>query len=360
MPSSYLPEWQDIQRTVVLGKSACTTRHQPTSPQNLFYPLILPTISFHVIHGTLPRSQHPTYAPMKSGIHMLRLAITSLIIAFSLYGSTLPAQNVITLWPNGTPGAKGTDAVDIPTLTVYKPPAGKNSGAAIVVCPGGGYGGLAAHENQPIAEWFASKGLTAFVLKYRLGPRYRHPAMINDANHAIRTVRSKSSEYGIDPKKIGIIGFSAGGHLASTAGTHYDAGKPDSTDPIEKASSRPDFMILMYPVIAMATPYGHSGSKRNLLGDNPPEELVKSLSNETQVTKDTPPAFLVHTFEDTVVPPENSLLFAMAMSKAGVPCELHMFEKGRHGLGLGMGDPAFSEWPNLCEIWLKQRGFLAK
>ena len=247
MPSSYLPEWQDIQQTVVLGKSACTSRSQPTSPQNLFDPLILPTISFHDIHGILPRFQHPTFPPMKSGIHMFRLAITSLIIAFSLYGSTLPAQNVITLWPNGAPGAKGTDAVDIPTLTVYKPPAGKNSGAAIVVCPGGGYGGLAAHENQPIAEWFASKGLTAFVLKYRLGPRYRHPAMINDANHAIRTVRSKSAEYGIDPKKIGIIGFSAGGHLASTAGTHYDAGKPDSTDPIEKASSRPDFMILMYP-----------------------------------------------------------------------------------------------------------------
>jgi acetyl esterase/lipase len=270
------------------------------------------------------------------------------------------AQEVITLWPGGTPGAKGTEPADVPTLTVYKPAEGKNKGAAIVVCPGGGYGGLAAHENQPIAEWFASKGLTAFVLKYRLGPRYRHPAMINDANRAIRTVRSKAGEYGFDPKKIGIIGFSAGGHLASTAGTHYDAGKPDANDPIEKLSSRPDFMVLMYPVIAMATPYGHSGSKRNLLGDKPPEELVKSLSNETQVTKDTPPAFIVHTFEDVVVPPENALLFTMAMSKAGVPCELHMFEKGRHGLGLGMGDPAFSEWPGLCEIWLKQRGFLPK
>jgi len=268
------------------------------------------------------------------------------------------AAEVITLWPNGTPGAKGTEPVDIPTLTVYRPAEGKNAGASVVVCPGGGYGALAPHEGQPIAEWLASNGITAFVLKYRLGPRYRHPAMIDDANRAIRTVRSRASEFGIDPKRIGILGFSAGGHLASTAGTHYDAGKPEAADPVERASSRPDFLVLLYPVISLGTEYGHGGSKKNLLGENPPEDLVKNLTNELQVDKNTPPAFLVHTNDDKPVPAENSFLFVMAMRKAGVPCELHMFEKGRHGLGLGMGDPAFSEWPKLCEIWFRQRGIL--
>jgi len=294
---------------------------------------------------------------------MNRFAFLTLSLAFtglSIMSTTLPAADVITLWPNGTPGAKGTEPVDIPTLTVYKPAEGKNAGAAVVVCPGGGYGGLAPHEGQPIAEWLASNGITAFVLKYRLGPRYRHPAMIDDANRAIRTVRAKASEFGIDPKRIGILGFSAGGHLASTAGTHYDAGKPGATDTIEQASSRPDFMVLLYPVISLGTKYGHGGSKKNLLGESPPEDLVKNLTNELQVDKNTPPAFLVHTNEDTPVPAENSLFFVQALRNAGVPCEFHMFEKGRHGLGLGMGDPAFSAWPKLCEIWFRQRGILPK
>ncbi|MBI1321844.1 alpha/beta hydrolase fold domain-containing protein [bacterium] len=288
------------------------------------------------------------------------LTLTLALTGLSIMSTPIPAADVITLWPNGTPGAKGTEPVDIPTLTVYRPAEGKNAGAAVVVCPGGGYGGLAPHEGQPIAEWLASNGITAFVLKYRLGPRYQHPAMIDDANRAIRTVRTKASEFGIDPKRIGILGFSAGGHLASTAGTHYDAGKPDATDIVERASSRPDFMVLLYPVISLGTKYGHGGSKKNLLGENPPEDLVKNLTNELQVNKNTPPAFLVHTNEDTPVPAENSLFFVQAMRNAGVPCEFHMFEKGRHGLGLGMGDPAFSEWPKLCEIWFRQRGILPK
>ena len=286
------------------------------------------------------------------------LHLSLAIMTFSTASSASMAAEVITLWPNGTPGAKGTEPVDIPTLTVYRPAEGKNAGASVVVCPGGGYGALAPHEGQPIAEWLASNGITAFVLKYRLGPRYRHPAMIDDANRAIRTVRSRASEFGIDPKRIGILGFSAGGHLASTAGTHYDAGKPEAADPVERASSRPDFLVLLYPVISLGTEYGHGGSKKNLLGENPPEDLVKNLTNELQVDKNTPPAFLVHTNDHKPVPAENSFLFVMAMRKAGVPCELHMFEKGRHGLGLGMGDPAFSEWPKLCEIWFRQRGIL--
>lgn len=290
-----------------------------------------------------------------SGPRVFRLLPILALVQMISWGSGVSAeQQVLTLWPNGAPGAIGKEPVDIPTLTVFAPEKSKNTGVAIVVCPGGGYGGLAPHENQPIAEWFASKGITAFVLKYRLGPRYHHPAMINDANRAIRTVRAKAAEYGVNPRKIGIIGFSAGGHLASTAGTHYDAGNEKSEDPIERVSSRPDYMILAYPVIAMATEYGHGGSKRNLLGENPDPALVKSLSNETQVTKDTPPAFIIQTDEDTVVPAENSILFMLAMRKAGVPCEFHMFKKGRHGLGLGSGDPAFSEWPKLCEIWMRQ------
>jgi acetyl esterase/lipase len=274
------------------------------------------------------------------------------------------------LWPLGVPGSKGTDSTkDIPTLTSWLPKSEIATGAAAVVCPGGGYGMLADdHEGKQVAEWLNSVGIAAFVLKYRLGPRYHHPAMLDDAGRAIRTVRARSSEWGIDPHKIAIIGFSAGGHLASTAGTHYDAGRPDATDPIDRVSSRPDRMILVYPVIALATPYGHSGSLRNLLGENPSPELVESLSNERQVTKETPPTFLAHTNADAGVPAENSLLFALALRKAGVPVELHLFERGQHGLGLGGGiakfkvapDPAFQAWPKLCETWLKNQGFLDK
>src|SRR5262249_24675212 len=265
------------------------------------------------------------------------------------------AAETITLWPNGTPGAKGSDPdKDVPTLTVYRPSPDIATRSAVVVCPGGGYGMLAMdHEGTRVARWLNSLGITACVLKYRLGPRYHHPAMLDDAGRAIRTVRANAEKWKIDPHKIAILGFSAGGHLASTAGTHFDAGKPDSEDPIERVSSRPDRMILVYPVIALATPYGHKGSLRNLLGENPSSELVESLSNERQVTKETPPTFLAHTNADTGVKAENALLFVLALRKAGVPAEMHLFEKGRHGLGLGDGsldhrvppEPAFKAWP---------------
>jgi acetyl esterase/lipase len=278
-----------------------------------------------------------------------------------------PARTV-PLWPQGAPGARGTDPdKDVPTLTIWLPKPEVATGAAVVVCPGGGYQMLANdHEGKQVAEWLNSLGVSAFVLKYRLGPRYHHPAMLQDAGRAIRTVRAGASRWGLDPNRIAIVGFSAGGHLASTAGTHFDAGKPDSDDPIERVSSRPDRLILVYPVIALATPYGHSGSLRNLLGEKPAPDLVESLSNERQVTKDTPPTFLAHTNADTGVPAENSLLFALALRKAGVPVELHLFERGQHGLGLGNGtaqfkiaaDPAFQAWPKLCETWLKNQGFL--
>jgi acetyl esterase/lipase len=280
------------------------------------------------------------------------------------------ASTVIPLWPNGTPGAKGTDPdKDVPTLTICLPKPEIATGSAVVVCPGGGYGMLAVdHEGKQVAEWLNSVGVAAFILKYRLGPRYHHPAMLDDAGRAIRTVRAGKDRWGLDPHKVAIIGFSAGGHLASTAGTHFDAGKPDAEDPIERVSSRPDRLILVYPVVALATPYGHSGSLHNLLGDHPTQELVESLSNERQVTKDTPPTFLAHTNADSGVPAENSLLFVLALRKAGVPVELHLFERGVHGLGLGGGaaqfkiapDPAFQMWPKLCEKWLKNQGFLDK
>jgi acetyl esterase/lipase len=278
------------------------------------------------------------------------------------------ASEVVKLWPGGAPGAKGDDPVkDVPTLSVFLPPPDAATGSAVVVCPGGGYGGLAIdHEGKQVAEWLNSIGVAAFVLKYRLAPQYHQPAMMQDVNRAIRVVRQGASKWGLDAGRIGLMGFSAGGHLASTGGTHFDAGQADAEDPIERASSRPDRLMLIYPVIAMATPYTHQGSNKNLLGENPPEDLVKFYSNEQQVTPETPPTFLAHTNEDKAVPPENSLLFALALRKAGVPLELHVFEKGQHGLGLGSGakqynigpDPAFQAWPKLCEAWLKGQGFL--
>jgi acetyl esterase/lipase len=308
-----------------------------------------------------------------------RWSLATLLVAFAMSLVILAGANsleqatdraVIPLWPKGMPGAKGNDPnLDNPTLTVWLSRPEAATGAAVVVCPGGGYGMLAVdHEGKQVAEWLNSLGVAAFVLKYRLGPRYHHPAMLQDAGRAIRLVRAEGKQWGVDPNRIAILGFSAGGHLASTAGTHFEAGKADSDDPIERVSSRPDRMILVYPVIALATPFGHTGSKRNLLGDNPSEDLVRSLSNETQVSSKTPPTFLAHTNEDTGVPPENSLLFAMALRKAKVPLELHIFEKGPHGLGLGTGaaqfriapNPAFQEWPKLCATWLKGQGFLER
>lgn len=296
----------------------------------------------------------------------------AILLATSSITADEPAA--IPLWEKGAPGALGSSpgedafhAGDIPTITVFPAPADKSTGAAVVICPGGGYGFLATeHEGTEVANWLNSIGVTGVVLKYRLGPKYKHPAMLNDAQRAIRTVRAKASEWKLDPKKIGILGFSAGGHLASTAATHFDAGKSDAEDPIDRQSCRPDFAVLVYPVIALSTPFGHSGSLKNLLGENPSKELIDTLSNEKQVTKETPPTFLAHTWADTGVPPENSLLFAAALRQAGVPCELHLFEKGVHGLGLGTGwkgriepDPSFQAWPKLCESWMKAHGWLA-
>jgi acetyl esterase/lipase len=275
----------------------------------------------------------------------------------------LPADEprVELLWPQGAPGAVGAEDGDKPTLTIWHPSADRSIGCAVVVCPGGGYGHLAVdHEGKQIAEWLNSLGVTAFMLKYRLAPRYRHPAPLNDAQRAIRTVRARAEEFKIDPKRVGIMGFSAGGHLTSTAATHFDDGKADAQDAIEKASCRPDFAILCYPVISFTTAYTHAGSKENLLGKDADAKLVESLSNELQVTDRTPPTFLFHTGEDTGVPPENSILFYMALRKAKVPAELHIYEKGPHGVGLAQKDPILSTWSGRCADWLRGRGLLDK
>ncbi len=268
----------------------------------------------------------------------------------------ISAEEPIILWSGGAPGAVGKEPNDIPTLTPYFLPKEKATGAAIIVCPGGGYSHLADHEGRPVAEWLNTLGITAFVLKYRLGPRYHHPAPLQDAARAIRTVRARASEWHIDPHRIGVLGFSAGGHVASTIGTHFDAGKTDASDPIERVSSRPDLMILIYPVITMRE-FAHAGSKRMLLGENHSPDLVALLSNEEQVTKETPPAFLVHTADDPSVPVENSLRFAEALRKNKVPVEIHVYEHGPHGFGLGGKDAILSTWPQRCAEWLRMHGF---
>ena len=278
-------------------------------------------------------------------------------LALPLAALAQTSQPEAPLWKEAVPGALGTEPKDIPTLTAYLPDPAKATGAAIVVCPGGGYGALAKHEGEGYARWFADHGIAAFVLKYRLGTSgYRHPIMLQDAARALRTVRANAGQWQVDPARIGIIGSSAGGHLASTLLTHFDAGKPDDADPIERVSSRPDFGILCYAVITLG-PKTHAGSKRNLLGDNPPQELVDYLSNEKQVTPQTPPCFVWHTWEDKAVPVENSLEFARALREKGVPFDLHIYQKGGHGMGLR--NPASPHpWAADCLFWLHENGFV--
>jgi acetyl esterase/lipase len=266
----------------------------------------------------------------------------------------------VTLWPDGAPGALGVSTNDIPTLTPYLPDPAKATGAAMVICPGGGYAHLAPHEGNDYALWLNQHGVTCFVLKYRLGSSgYRHPAMLQDAARAVRLVRSRAADWKIDPKRVGIMGSSAGGHLASTLMTHFDSGNTNATDPVERQSSRPDLGILCYPVITMGE-YTHKGSRNNLLGTHPSPELVRLLSNELQVTTNTPPCFIWTTFEDKTVPMENTLLFAEALRKHHVPFDLHVYQKGGHGMGL-KDKPPFANphpWAGDCLFWLRQQGFV--
>ncbi len=295
---------------------------------------------------------------MLSKLSALGVLLGVIVLQLSASCSPISAsEEPIVLWPKGAPGALGQEPSDIPTLTAFIPTGEKVTGAAVIVCPGGGYARLAEHEGRPVAEWLNSIGVSAFVLKYRHGSRYPHPAPLQDAARAIRTVRARAAEWNLDPDRIGILGFSAGGHLASTAGTHFDSGNSKATDPIEQVSSRPSLLILIYPVITMRE-LTHAGSKRNLLGPEPPEELVALLSNDEQVTKKTPPTFLVHTVTDAGVPVENSLRFAAALRETGVAFELHIYERGPHGFGLGGKDPILSTWPQRLAAWLSLHGFV--
>jgi acetyl esterase/lipase len=310
---------------------------------------------------------------------MIKCVLTSLL-AICLVGGAAFAQNTpaaaragqparalasgpppeVPLWEQGAPGALGDAEADNPTITIYRA-ARAATGTGVVVAPGGGYGALAMdHEGRQVAAYFNAMGVSAFVLKYRLGPRYRHPIELGDAQRAMRLVRHRAHDLGVLPDRIGMMGFSAGGHLTSTAGTHFDVGRVDAPDPVDRVSSRPDFLILGYPVITFEAGVTHAGSVRNLLGESPDPKLIDQLSNERHVTAQTPPTFLFHTTADTGVPVENSVRFYLALRKANVPAEMHVFENGPHGVGLALGDPALSAWPVLLTNWMRGRGLLTK
>ncbi|GAB5442447.1 MAG: alpha/beta hydrolase [Fuerstiella sp.] len=292
-------------------------------------------------------------------VNAVRLSVLCLVILPAVC-SIVRADDWQPLWPDGAPGARGSDDVDVPALLAFPADRETAHGAGVVVCPGGGYGGLAMdHEGHQIVKWLNDRGFHAWILRYRLGSKgYHHPIQKGDVLRAIRTVRHSAADSGTDPNRIGVWGFSAGGHLASTAATHFDQGDPDSTDPIDRTSSRPDFSILCYPVITMDESFTHKGSRRNLLGPNYDNaELVNLLSNEKQVTEDTPPTFIFHTTEDRAVPVRNALAFYAALNQHNVPSELHVYQKGRHGVGLGGNDPILNTWPARLHDWLKVNGF---
>jgi acetyl esterase/lipase len=282
-----------------------------------------------------------------------------------------PVPEIVPLWPEGVPGALPNPSPDVvedgrvshvhvPTLSVYPAAPGVANGTAVIVCPGGGYGRLAMeHEGKAVAAWLNGLGVSAFVLKYRLA-EYGHPAPLRDVLRAVRTVRSGTARWKVDPSRIGVAGFSAGGHLASSAGTLFDAPEGRTGAPIDAVSARPDFLILIYPVITLEPPFSHRGSRENLLGKAPSPELVERLSTDRQVTGRTPPAFLVHGGTDTAVPVENSLAFYSALRRAGVPAELHAYQEGPHGIGLNPGHGPISDWPARCAEWLRSRGYLTR
>jgi acetyl esterase/lipase len=286
----------------------------------------------------------------------------ALLLSVAALGvQSIPAQanlaQTVFLWPEGAPGAHGNADNDKPSLTIC--PARMNPiPTGVIICPGGGYQNLALdHEGRQVADWLNQLGISAFILKYRLGPAYHYPIELWDVQRAIRYVRAHASDFGIRPDRIGIWGFSAGGHLASMAGTHFDPGNRTTADPIERQSSRPDFMILAYPVITMQEPFVHLGSRTNLLGDMPDPALVRLLSSEEQVTSTTPPTFLFHTTEDETVPVQNSVLFYLALCKAQVPAEMHVYLKGKHGVGLARADPVLRTWTDRLADWLHVQGY---
>jgi len=268
----------------------------------------------------------------------------------------------IRLWPGDAPEAKGKACEDIPTLTIFEPVKGQGSGSAVVILPGGGYTHLAAnHEGRQFADWFAARGFRAFVLSYRLSSNgYLMPVPLLDARRAVQLVRARALDYQINPNRIVIIGFSAGGHLAALASTQPVPGNPDAEDPIERASSRPDYLVLGYPWIGAFSPdASHLSYCKMFKVMDKCEAMRAAYSPDLLVTKDTPPTFWYHTFNDKSVPVEQGLRFYEALVKAGVPAEAHIFANGPHGTGLGKGDAALDQWPNLLENWLRAQGLMS-
>ena len=292
---------------------------------------------------------------------MLSRVFTGLIFAALTAAVCLGQENPkpapVLLWPNGAPLAQGTSDSDKPQITIFLPKR-QTTRTAVVICPGGGYGMLATdHEGRQVAEWFNNLGVVGVMLEYRLGPKYHHPAELMDAQRALRYVRAHAAEMKVAPDRIGIIGFSAGGHLASTAATHFDGGDPGAADPIDRVSSRPDFAVLVYPVIHLAGPAAESSFKQ-LLGEHPDPRVLQTLFTDTMVTPQTPPTFLVHADDDEGVSPENSVTFYLALRKAGVPAELHVYQFGKHGFGLAPLDPVLSSWTGRLADWMRGRGLL--
>ena len=306
----------------------------------------------------------------------LKQTMLALICLIIVTGNLSGQSKVIDLWNGKVPGEihnagfrETVDSADNwikmrfvtdPRLDMYPAPAEKATGTAVIICPGGGYQALAIeHEGGQVAKWLNSLGITAFVLKYRLPDS---SIMVNksigpmqDGQRAIRIVRRHAKEWGINPGKIGIMGFSAGGHLASTLSTHFNE---KVYEPGDSTSARPDFSLLIYPVISMDSSITHWGSRESLLGKKPSPELVKHFSNELQVNRVTPPAFLVQSIDDYTVPVQNSIDYALTMHKFNIPCELHLYQSGGHGYGLGRSVNTESTWPEACRKWLKSRGFL--
>ena len=297
------------------------------------------------------------------------------LMAILLLPGSAPARpaadpQVIELWPEGVPDlrADASEERDLgggtflnihkPALVVYTPTTNQVADTAVVFCAGGGYERVAVGPNGgAITRWLNSLGVTVFVLKYR-NKEYGHPAPLRDVLRAVRIVRSRAQEFGVHPGHIGVMGGSAGGHLTASAGTLFDAPEGRTGAPLDQVSARPDFLVLIFPVITMQEPYVHAPSRRNLLGSQPGEELKRHLSVELQVATNTPPTFLIHSSEDRTVPVENSLLFYQAMRKAGAPIEMHLYPRGPHGSGTSPSLGPTSEWPRLCELWMRFNGWL--
>lgn len=263
------------------------------------------------------------------------------------------------LWPDGAPGAVGSEDQDKPRITIFEAEASAATGAGVIVLPGGGYSKLAmGHEGMEVVEWLNAQGITAFLLQYRHGPRYLHPAALEDATRAMAIVRSHAKTWGVDPKRIGMLGFSAGGHLAASTAIYARTTSRLSRDPLERVHTKPDFLLLIYPMISLIRPNAHRGTLVNLLGEHPTAAQREELSLDLHVDRNTPPSFLVHTTVDRSVSAENSALFYLALLRNNVPAELHIYEHGKHGRGLGNPELAYSTWPALCLRWLRARGVL--